>query len=354
MSYPTPPPTPPQGGGRNWGKIALFGCLGLLVLGIVVTVIGAAAYYMLRDREGGAGGDGETVLYRSLDHTFTGVRAENLIDFSFHYPAHWRVTEDENADTPNYVKIENMNEDNITIENLAVGYISGDVQVPAVLDQLLEQLAGQFSAGLPNFQRVASGPATLAGKQGREITFTGRFDNPEGEAVDYYGRAMLIPATQDRGVAVIAIATELADGVDGPAQVGERGELAAIFDSFQIGGAAPGSATTPATTTTGQGGEVYEGVLITGDSVRDDGTLYDSYTVELTAGTQLTVTLTSTDFDAYLTVFAPSGQAYSDDDGAGGTDSRVSTLASESGTWTIWANAFRSGESGSYTLTINR
>lgn len=44
-----PGPTPPKSG-PPWGKIVLFGCLGLLVIGLVITGI-SVAVYLMNDRE---------------------------------------------------------------------------------------------------------------------------------------------------------------------------------------------------------------------------------------------------------------------------------------------------------------
>ena len=359
----TPPPAPSGQRGTQWGKIALFGCLGLAVLTLVIGVIGVGAYFLMRDD--GTGGTGETVQYRSADHAFSGVRAENFVDFSFRYPAHWQVLEDESSDTPNFVKVENRTDDNFTVENLAVGYITGDLHAPAMLQMLEDQLISQLAGGFPNFQRVMTGPTTIAGREGRFFTFTGHFETEERGDVEYYGRVVLLPVTRDRGLALVAFATELSPSVEGPAQVGERGELAGVFESFEVGGAPaagggqaapevaaaetfPGLTVLPAWTATG----TYAGELVAGDPLRDDGTLYDAYQIVLEAGRSFTVTLESGDFDAYLTVVSPSGTLTSDDDSGGGTNARVSMVADEAGAWTFLANTLRNGESGAYRLLV--
>jgi len=360
----TPPPAPSGQRGTNWGKIALFGCLGIVVLTLVIGIIGGGAYFLLRD-DGGAGG-GETVLYRSADHTFSGVRAENFVDFSFRYPAHWEVVEDESSDTPNFVKVESKTDDNFTVENFAVGYITGDLHAPAILQQLEDQLISQLTGGFPNFQRVMNGPTTIAERQGRFFTFMGHLETEERGDLEYYGRVVLLPVTRDRGLVMLAFATELSPSVEGPAQVGERGELAGVFESFEVVGAPaaggggrvepeaattetfPGLTVLPSWTALGS----YPGELGAGDPLRDDGTLYDAYQLVLETGRSFTLTLESEDFDAYLTVVSPSGAITNDDDSAGGTNARISMVADEAGAWTFLANTLRPGESGEYLLRL--
>ncbi len=107
------------------------------------------------------------------------------------------------------------------------------------------------------------------------------------------------------------------------------------------------------TTDLSQGGTTtHSGTLVAGDEVAPDGSWYDEYPVQLSSGGRFIATLRSTDFDAYLIVVAPSGATMSDDDGGGGTDSRIERTVDESGTWLIRANTLRAGQTGAYTLTI--
>jgi hypothetical protein len=99
---------------------------------------------------------------------------------------------------------------------------------------------------------------------------------------------------------------------------------------------------------------VISGSLDTSDLARNDGSFYDEHRVDLSSGSTLTVTMRSTDFDAYLTMYSPSAVEYSDDDGAGGSDARIEVADGEAGQWKIWANSYGAGQTGSYTLTIER
>lgn len=102
------------------------------------------------------------------------------------------------------------------------------------------------------------------------------------------------------------------------------------------------------------GTQVVDGRLDSSDRVRDDGSYYDEHAVNVSPGSNLVVTMRSSDFDAYLTVFSPSNATFSDDDGAGGTDARVQIASTENGMYRIWANTLRSGDTGAYTVTIER
>jgi len=120
----------------------------------------------------------------------------------------------------------------------------------------------------------------------------------------------------------------------------------------------PGTTTTPGTVTTAPGSalsgayEVRTGNLGPGEAMAQDDSWYDPYPMSYPIGTTITATLRSSDFDAYLTVLSPTGSPYSDDDSGGGTDSQVTVTIDESGAWNVWANTLRTGDTGSYTLTI--
>jgi Bacterial Ig-like domain (group 2)/Bacterial pre-peptidase C-terminal domain len=97
-------------------------------------------------------------------------------------------------------------------------------------------------------------------------------------------------------------------------------------------------------------GATVNGTLAQGDCAFDDGTRVDLYRFTLATQRQVTITLRSTAFDAYLVLFDATGAAVDeDDDGAGGTDARI-TATLPAGTYTIGANSYEPA-TGAYTLT---
>ena len=103
-------------------------------------------------------------------------------------------------------------------------------------------------------------------------------------------------------------------------------------------------------------GETVEGELTASDPTLGDGSHFDLWRFEGTAGRRVVVTLRSADFDAFLAVGSTAGEGCDacelDDDGAGGTDSRVRMTLPRTGTYEIRANSLGSGETGRYTLTL--
>ena len=76
-------------------------------------------------------------------------------------------------------------------------------------------------------------------------------------------------------------------------------------------------------------------------------------------GQQVAITLTSTAFDSFLYLLAPDGSILvADDDGAGGTDSRIPAAkrllhaCRRTGTYTMEATSFSPGRTGNYSLSL--
>ena len=85
----------------------------------------------------------------------------------------------------------------------------------------------------------------------------------------------------------------------------------------------------------------------------DDNATYDTWYFVAQGGEALTFTMRqqSGDLDPYLTVYAPDGTPYFDDDAAGGVDAQVNFAQASAGTYTVTAT--RSSGAGDYTLTVD-
>lgn len=97
-------------------------------------------------------------------------------------------------------------------------------------------------------------------------------------------------------------------------------------------------------------GTTVNGTLSVTDCTFQDDTYVDYYGFTLTSPRQVTITLRSTDFDAYLVLFSStSAVVEQDDDDGGGNDARIVRTLTP-GTYYIAANSF-DVETGSYTLS---
>ena len=177
------------------------------------------------------GTDARATRYVNSKSGLTGKLAENYVDFSFDYPSSWkRDPEAGQAGSPNFVKVEGLTSDQITIENFAVGYSNAPL---SLMPQLAGQLSQQFSGGFPEYKKVSEGEVRVAGQDGYEFRFTSHTSKPK--ELDFYGRVVLLPNAEGRnGAALIMLATSESPDVRGVDDLGEKGGLAVILRSFKF------------------------------------------------------------------------------------------------------------------------
>ncbi|PEN08775.1 hypothetical protein CRI93_03185 [Longimonas halophila] len=101
----------------------------------------------------------------------------------------------------------------------------------------------------------------------------------------------------------------------------------------------------------------YSGTLTEDAPSRSNGTPYNTHTFTAEASEEITVRMEAPtdDFDTYLLVQAPNGETYENDDFGDCCDvSQVTFNAPVDGEYEIWASAYSSGDSGDYTVTVDR
>lgn len=89
------------------------------------------------------------------------------------------------------------------------------------------------------------------------------------------------------------------------------------------------------------------------DEMAYDGRLIETHEVAIDSDGDLIITMTSNEFDTFLSVRSPDGSIELNDD-HDGTNSRVRLRDAEAGTYTIYATGFTAGETGSYELTVEK
>ncbi|MBN1444030.1 MAG: trypsin-like peptidase domain-containing protein [Planctomycetes bacterium] len=103
-------------------------------------------------------------------------------------------------------------------------------------------------------------------------------------------------------------------------------------------------------------GQAVTGALEAGDCDPGDGTYVDVYRFDQTADQQVSISLTSADFDTYLIVedaacATTDGVVAYNDDCGDSLDSCL-TVSLPAGTWFIFANSYGDGETGAYQLEL--
>jgi hypothetical protein len=133
---------------------------------------------------------------------------------------------------------------------------------------------------------------------------------------------------------------------------GETGAYTLMVEQVAAGGAGPAAAG-PQSIAAGQ---TVSGRLDASDPKMDDDSHFDLYVYRGQPGESIVVTMRSSDFDAYLGGGTLAGgdldQSDSDDDGAGGTDARLSVEVGPTGVYAIRANSLEGNTTGAYTLMV--
>ncbi|HYH79403.1 MAG TPA: hypothetical protein VEX86_06390 [Longimicrobium sp.] len=103
-------------------------------------------------------------------------------------------------------------------------------------------------------------------------------------------------------------------------------------------------------------GETARGRLAETDVVDDDDTYYDTYTISGTQGQRLQIVMEADSFDTFVHFGKMDADSFTslrtDDDGGGGTNSRLRITLPETGQYVIRANSVGAGATGAYTLLV--
>ena len=223
-----------------WKFLGGCGCLSALAGAVMIGLSFMGGNAML----GGDGDGAETVQREDLAQYVntregrTGNLAEAYVDFSFSYPKTWTLKTDD-PDNINFVTVE-RSVDGKTYENLNVGYFAPaatEEQNQQLYKQVLGQIEGQFSQQFRDFRKVGEGSRKI----GRYDAYNAIYDGwvePQGQRVNVFIRAAFIPnPAGGKGVSLMMIGTSFNPALKEANDLGTKGELPVVLESFQFGGA---------------------------------------------------------------------------------------------------------------------
>jgi len=183
-----------------------------------------------------------TIQFVNSSANLDGRLAEHYFDFSFYYPNSWK--KDPEAGVPgavNYAKVERRIEPNFTQENFAVGWYTSKgtyASDEATFPELAEKIGASLSKSFPGYRKVSEGPTKLNSLDAYEFRFESEAKDTEKGDVKVWGRVVFLPPGTERpatGATLLMLATSLAPEVSGVEDVGEKGEMPVILESFRFG-----------------------------------------------------------------------------------------------------------------------
>jgi len=183
----------------------------------------------------------DAVQFVNSKKNLDGKLAEHYVDFSFYYPKSWQ--KDPKAGVPgarNFVKVERGLPPNYTLENFAVGLYASAGSVEndrAAFHALAEKLSSQFAENIGNYHKTSEGETKVGLYDGYEFRFEGLSQQTDKGQFKIWGRAIFLPPVDGgtNGVTLLMLATSLAPELKSVADVGEKGDLPMLLQSFRFG-----------------------------------------------------------------------------------------------------------------------
>ncbi len=183
-----------------------------------------------------------TVQFVNSKDNLDGRLAEHYFDFSFYYPQAW--SKDPKAGVPgaaNFARVERHLPPDFTQEAIAVSWYTSAGSFVSDLPNFpkrAEELSALLAKNYPEYEKVSEGPTKINSMDAYEFRWKGLSKGTEKGDIQLWGRVVFLPTGNEgdsAGATLIMLATSLAGELSNVADVGERGEMPVILDSFRFG-----------------------------------------------------------------------------------------------------------------------
>lgn len=185
-----------------------------------------------------------TLFYQNAKENLKGDLLRNFVGFTLYYPKDWKVNGPQAGANANsrgkFLDISRITPEGKLKEQMLISYYASKgtfnedfEKFPVMVRETNETLKKL----LPGYQVVSEGEIKLNGNwRAYEVKFQGGGTAENGEKLVVWGRRLFIPAARPgvrSGFEITMLATSLADSVRSVDDVGIKGELAAILDTFE-------------------------------------------------------------------------------------------------------------------------
>jgi hypothetical protein len=183
-----------------------------------------------------------SVAFTSSKNNLDGKLADHFFDFSFYYPSSWQT--DPKAGVPgatNFVKVERSLPPDFTQENFAVGWYTSEGTFTADLPSYprrVEEFSSSLARVFPEYRKVSEGPTKINSLDAYEFRWVGLSKGTEKGDLQLWGRVVFLPTGIEgdkTGATLTMFATSLAPELSGVEDVGGKGEMPVILESFRVG-----------------------------------------------------------------------------------------------------------------------
>ena len=187
----------------------------------------------------------DTVYFQNSKQNLKGDLVKNFLGFSLYYPQSWQVNEVSESRKPGtrgkFLDISKTIDGKLS-EQMLVSYYDSrgtfkddDARFP----QLVRETNETLKTLIPNYQTLSEGETKInGGWSAYEVKFQGG-GIVGGEKTIVWGRRLFIPASRSgsrSGYEITLLATSLAPDVQSVDDVGTKGELASVLQTFEPNG----------------------------------------------------------------------------------------------------------------------
>jgi len=172
-----------------------------------------------------------------------GKLAEKYSDFSFYYPNDWeRDPKSGVAGASNFVRVERRLPPDFTQENFAVSWYDSkgtlEEDEKSVFPKLIESWKAKLAKAYPDFEVLSEGGVTINKLNGHELKFKSVSKGTEKGDITLWGWVVFLPPGKEgetNGLQLLMLTTSLAPELKSAEDVGVKGELPVILNSFKMG-----------------------------------------------------------------------------------------------------------------------
>jgi hypothetical protein len=183
-----------------------------------------------------------TVKFENSNENLDGKLAEHYFDFSFYYPENWkRDPKSGVAGASNFVSVDRSLPPDFTQESFAVGWFTStgtfDGDRPSY-SQRVEEYSNSLAKRIPEYKKVSEGPTQVNSMKGYEFRWEGLSKGTDRGDLKLWGRVVFLPTGNQgdtTGATLTMLTTSLAGDLSSVEDVGERGEMPVILESFRFG-----------------------------------------------------------------------------------------------------------------------
>ena len=186
----------------------------------------------------------DTNYYQNQKENLKGDLLHNFVAFSIYYPKDWKVNGPaESSDAKvrgKFLDISRSSRDGRLKEQMLISYYPSKGTFVDDADRFHEMVAetnDTLRKILPNYQMVSEGEVRFNGNwRAYEVKFQGGGTSGPGNRLVVWGRRLFIPLERSGvrdGFEITMLATSASEDVRGVDDLGVRGELAAILNSFE-------------------------------------------------------------------------------------------------------------------------